>query len=317
MPHHTRAPHRVRDRIRLLFVNTQERALLTAIGLTSYPQWIAAATGLDPAQIITIDVADGQPLPDTIEADAVIGGGSGHSAYEKLPWITRTKEFFRAAAAAGVPELHICWSHQARAESVGGRAAIGGHGRRFGIDTVRLTPAGRRDPLFTGLPDEFDLFTSHADVVEQVPARAAEGAVVELAYSRVYRNEALAIGPTVRTIQAHPEITASIISALARSRRGALVREGWIGPDDADLDAFTATLYAREAQIVATSRRLMANWLRYHVRPGVRPDTAPTGTPSTDAGVGVAAGAGVVAGVAAGAGAGAHGGVPAAVGGVL
>ncbi|MFV2097412.1 type 1 glutamine amidotransferase [Micromonospora sp. LOL_014] len=315
MPHHARAVHRARDRIRLLFVNTQERAALTAIGLTGYPQWIAAATGLDPAQIVTVDVADGQPLPDTIEADAVIGGGSGHSAYEKLPWITRTKEFFRAAARAGVPELHICWSHQARAESVGGRAAIGGHGRRFGVDTVRLTPAGRRDPLFTGLPDEFDLFTSHVDVVEELPARAAEGAVVELAYSRVYRNEALAIGPTVRTIQAHPEITASIISALARSRRGALVREGWIGPDDADLEAFTATLYAREAQIVATSRRLMANWLRYHVHPGIRHDTAPTGTPSTGAGVGVAAGAGVVAG--AGAGVGAHGGVPAAVGGVL
>lgn len=280
-----RTSHRLRDRIRLLFVNTQERALLTALGLTSYPQWIAEATGLDPTQIVTVDVADGQPLPDTIEADAVIGGGSGHSAYEHLPWITRTKEFFRAAAAAGVPELHICWSHQARAESIGGRAAIGGHGRRFGVDTVRLTPAGRLDPLFTGLPDEFDLFTSHVDVVDQLPARATEGAVVELAYSRVYRNEALAIGPTVRTIQAHPEITATIVAALARSRRGALVREGWIGPDDADLDAFTATLYAREAQIVATSRRLLANWLRYHVRPGQPRLTPVAGVPATVGGV--------------------------------
>lgn len=280
-----RTSHRLRDRIRLLFVNTQERALLTALGLTSYPQWIAEATGLDPTQIVTVDVADGQPLPDTIEADAVIGGGSGHSAYEHLPWITRTKEFFRAAAAAGVPELHICWSHQARAESIGGRAAIGGHGRRFGVDTVRLTPAGRLDPLFTGLPDEFDLFTSHVDVVDQLPARATEGAVVELAYSRVYRNEALAIGPTVRTIQAHPEITATIVAALARSRRAALVREGWIGPDDADLDAFTATLYAREAQIVATSRRLLANWLRYHVRPGQPRLTPVAGVPATVGGV--------------------------------
>lgn len=280
-----RTSHRLRDRIRLLFVNTQERALLTALGLTSYPQWIAEATGLDPTQIVTVDVADGQPLPDTIEADAVIGGGSGHSAYEHLPWITRTKEFFRAAAAAGVPELHICWSHQARAESIGGRAAIGGHGRRFGVDTVRLTPAGRLDPLFTGLPDEFDLFTSHVDVVDQLPARATEGAVVELAYSRVYRNEALAIGPTVRTIQAHPEVTATIVAALARSRRAALVREGWIGPDDADLDAFTATLYAREAQIVATSRRLLANWLRYHVRPGQPRLTPVAGVPATVGGV--------------------------------
>lgn len=270
-----RTSYRLRDRLRLLFINTQERALLTALGLPDYAQWIAEATGLDADQIVTVDVADGQSLPDTIDADAIIGGGSGHSAYETLPWIARTKEFYRAAARAGVPELHICWSHQARAESVGGRSATGGRGRRFGVDTVRLTPAGRLDPLFTGLPDEFDLFTSHVDVVDQLPAHTTEGAaVVELAYSQVYRNEALAIGPTVRTIQAHPEITATIIGALARSRRGALVREGWIGPDDADLDGFIADLYAREAQIVATSRRLLSNWLRHYVHPGQRRLTA-------------------------------------------
>lgn len=276
-----RTPRRIRQRVRLLFVNTQERAALTALGLTSYTQWIAEAAGLDADQIVTVDVADGQPLPDTIDADAIIGGGSGHSAYETLPWIARTKEFYRAAARAGVPELHICWSHQARAESIGGRAAIGGNGRRFGVDTVRLTPAGRLDPLFTGLPDEFDLFTSHVDVVDHLPARTAEGsAVVELAYSRVYRNEALAIGPTVRTIQAHPEITATIVAALARGRRGALVREGRIGPADADLDGLIADLYAREAQIVATSRRLVRNWLRHHVRPGGR-DVTPAESTAT------------------------------------
>ncbi|MFV2019629.1 type 1 glutamine amidotransferase [Micromonospora sp. LOL_023] len=281
MPHHVRTPRRIRQRVRLLFVNTQERAALTALGLTSYTQWIAEATGLDTDQIVTVDVADGQPLPGTIDADAIIGGGSGHSAYESLPWIARVKEFYRAAARAGVPELHICWSHQARAESVGGRAAIGGHGRRFGVDTVRLTPAGRLDPIFAGLPDEFDLFTSHVDVVDQLPAQSAEGgAVVELAYSRVYRNEALAIGPTVRTIQAHPEITATIVAALARSRRGALVREGRIGPADADLDGLIADLYAREAQIVATSRRLVRNWLRHHVRPGGR-DVTPAESTAT------------------------------------
>ncbi|MFY1635081.1 type 1 glutamine amidotransferase [Solwaraspora sp. WMMB335] len=256
---------RTRDRIRLLFVDAQEAAPLAAMRLTSYSQWIAQATGLAPEQIVTVNVADGDPLPATIDADAVIGGGSGHSSYESLPWIARTKEFFLAAARSGVPELHICWSHQARTESVGGRSALGAHGRRFGVDTVRLTAAGRRDPLFTGLPDEFDLFTSHADVVDRLPASSAEGAVTELAYSRFYRNEALAIGPTVRTVQTHPELTATITAALARNRRAALVREGQIGPDDADLDAFVAGLYAREAQVVATSRRLLANWLRYYV----------------------------------------------------
>lgn len=305
-----RTPRRIRQRVRLLFVNTQERAALTALGMTPYTQWIAEATGLDADQIVTVDVADGQPLPGTIDADAIIGGGSGHSAYETLPWIARVKEFYRAAARAGIPELHICWSHQARAESIGGRTAIGGHGRRFGVDTVRLTPAGRLDPLFAGLPDEFDLFTSHVDVVDQLPAQSVEGQVVELAYSRVYRNEALAIGPTVRTIQAHPEITATIVAALAHSRRGALVREGRIGPADADLDGLIADLYAREAQIVATSRRLVRNWLRHHVRPGRR-DVTPAESTATRA----AAGAGLPAAIGADLPAAVGAGLSAAVGG--
>lgn len=268
----------VRNRTRLLFVNAQENEPLARLGLPSYRQWIADATGLTPDQISMINVAEGEPLPATIEADGLIGGGSGHSSYERLPWIDRTKEFFRAAQRAGVPELHICWSHQAKAESVGGRSRAGTAGRRFGVETVRLTPAGRLDPLFAGVPDEFEIFTSHVDVVDGFSASPGTGAIVELAYSPVYRNEALAIGPTCRTIQAHPELTARIVTALAHGRRDALVREGLLGPTDADLDEYLADLSRRDRRIQATGRQIIDNWLRHYVHPEVR--AAPDGTTS-------------------------------------
>ncbi|GAA3451845.1 hypothetical protein GCM10018962_36780 [Dactylosporangium matsuzakiense] len=265
-----RRPLHVRQRCRLLFLNMQEQGPLREMGLTPYRDWIAEVTRLDPDQIHCINVADGEALPDTIEAHGVIGSGSGHSSYEELPWIRRTKEFLAAVQRRGVPELHICWSHQAKAEVVGAISKVGHQGRRFGIDRLKLTPAGRQDPLFRGLPDEFDTFTSHVDVVYDVPAVSEFGPVTELAHG-AYRNEALAIGATARTLQFHPEMTSGVVAALAKVRRKQLIAEGQLGPSDADYAAFLESLDWADAGIRARMRTLLDNWLRYYVGPALSP----------------------------------------------
>ncbi|WP_158566895.1 type 1 glutamine amidotransferase [Actinomadura craniellae] len=265
--HRRAALHSVRERVRILFVNTQEVAPIAGLGLAPYRQWIAEVTGTPADRVEVVNVADGDPLPATVEAHGVIGGGSGHSAFEDLPWIGRTKDFFRAVQRAGVPELHICWSHQAKAEAHGGRAAPGEAGRRFGIERLRLTAAGRHDPLFRDLPDEFEVFTSHVDVVTALPR---DPAPVELARSDTYPYEALAYGPTARTIQAHPELTSPITAALADSRRDRLVREGLVGPADADYAEFLDELHRQDKQIRETGRQLFDNWLLHFVGPRFR-----------------------------------------------
>ncbi|MEV6926369.1 type 1 glutamine amidotransferase [Dactylosporangium sp. NPDC051485] len=262
-----RRPLHVRQRCRLLFLNMQERDPIRDIGLTPYRDWIAEVTRLAPEQIHVVNVADGEPLPDTIDAHAIIGGGSGHSSYEELPWIRRVKQYLTEAQRRGVPELHICWSHQAKAETVGAVCKVGHHGRRFGIERLTLTPAGRRDPLFHGLPDSFEVFTSHVDAVYDPPAACEFGPVTELARGEVYRNEALAIGPTARTLQVHPELTAGITAALARVRRPQLVAEGRLGPSEVDYAAFLESLDWADREIRARMRTLLDNWLRYYVAP--------------------------------------------------
>ncbi|MER7004303.1 hypothetical protein ABT297_14835 [Dactylosporangium sp. NPDC000555] len=264
-------PLHVRQRCRILFLNTQEQGPLREMGLTSYRDWIAEVTRLHPDQIHAVNVADGEPLPDTIEAHGIIGGGSGHSSYEELPWVRRVKQFLTEAQRRGVPELHICWSHQAKAETVGAVCKVGHRGRRFGIERLTLTPAGRRDPLFHGLPDAFDVFTSHVDAVYDPPAVSPFGPVTELAHGEVYRNESLAIGATARTLQVHPELTAGIAAALARVRRPQLVAEGQLGPSEADYAAFLETLDWADREIRARMRTLLDNWLRYYVAPGMSP----------------------------------------------
>lgn len=258
----------IRQRCRLLFLNMQEQEPLRRMGLSPYRDWIAEVTRLHPDQIQLVNVADGEALPATVEAHAIIGGGSGHSSYEELPWIRRVKQYLAQAQRDGVPELHICWSHQAKAETAGAVSKVGHLGRRFGIERLTLTPAGRRDPLFRDLPDSFDVFTSHVDAVYDLPAASPLGPVTELAYGAVYRNEALAIG-TARTLQVHPEMTARIAAALARARRPQLIAEGHLGPADADYAAFLATLQRADDAIRARMRILLGNWLRYYVAPAM------------------------------------------------
>jgi GMP synthase (glutamine-hydrolysing) len=267
----SRRPLHVRQRCRLLFLNMQEQDPLRQMELTPYRDWIAEVTRLDPAQIHCVNVADGEALPDTIEAHGIIGGGSGHSSYEELPWIRRVKEFLAAAQRQGVPELHVCWSHQAKAEIVGAVSKTGHLGRRFGIERLTLTPAGRNDPLFRGLPDEFDTFTSHVDAVYDVPSASEFGPVTELAYGGAYRNESLAIGATARTLQIHPEMTSGIAAALAKVRRKQLIAEGQLGPSEADYAAFLESLDWADRDIRARMRTLLDNWLRYYVGPSMSP----------------------------------------------
>ncbi|WP_432839108.1 type 1 glutamine amidotransferase [Dactylosporangium sp. CA-092794] len=268
-----RQPH-VRQRCRVLFLNMQECRPLADLGLPSYRDWIAEVTRLGPDQIHMVNVADGDPLPDTIEAHGIIGGGSMHSSYEELPWIRAVKRFLTEAQRRGVPELHICWSHQAKAETAGAVCKVAHHGRRFGIERLTLTPAGRRDPLFHGLPDAFDVFTSHVDAVYDVPRTSPLGPVTELAHGAVYRNESLSIGATARTLQVHPELTAGITAGLARARRPQLIAEGHLGPSDADYAAFLASLDRADQQIRARMRTLLDNWLRYYVAPAMSPPVA-------------------------------------------
>jgi GMP synthase (glutamine-hydrolysing) len=254
----------VRPRISVLFLNVQERRFVSDLGLPPYREWIAAVMRVPSSDVTVINVADGEPLPDTIEASAVIGGGSVHSAYEDLPWIRQAKQFFLQTQRQGIPQLHICWSHQAMAEAAGGTVTPGHDGRRFGVERLHLTGRGRADPLFRGLPDSFEIFTSHMDTIRDVPVTDQLGQpITELAYSDGYRFEALRYGQTCWTIQAHPELTSDIVAAYGAYRRANLIEEGFIGPDNEDFEEFLLNVKLRNDEIIHNSQRLLANWSQF------------------------------------------------------
>jgi GMP synthase (glutamine-hydrolysing) len=115
-----------------------------------------------------------------------------------------------------------------------GIGALGRHlgavvGRRFaepvGAVEIRLTPAGRRDPLFGELPAAFQAFTGHKEAVSSLSAPA-----VLLASSASCPVQAFRVGGNVYATQFHPELNVAGLSTRTEVYKHA----GYFEPDEAD-----------------------------------------------------------------------------------
>jgi GMP synthase (glutamine-hydrolysing) len=67
--------------------------------------------------------------------------------------------------------------------------------------TIKLTPAGRDDPLFADLPDVFDAYGGHKEAASSLPSH-----VVHLAFSADCPVQAFRVGNNVYATQFHPEL---------------------------------------------------------------------------------------------------------------
>ena len=126
--------------------------------------------------------------------------------------------------AADFPFLGACY----------GVGALGRHqgaslGREYSepVGTVRvtLTEAGRRDPLLTGLPAEFDAFTGHKEAVSELPGHA-----ILLASSAACPVQLFRVGGNVYATQFHPELDEIGVDTRVEAYKHA----GYFHPSEAD-----------------------------------------------------------------------------------
>jgi GMP synthase (glutamine-hydrolysing) len=94
-----------------------------------------------------------------------------------------------------------------------------------GAMTVTLTEQGRRDPLFTDLPDVFDAYGGHKEGASALPAD-----LVCLAYSADCPVQAFRVGDNVYATQFHPELDADGIC----TRIDVYKDYGYFAPETAD-----------------------------------------------------------------------------------
>jgi GMP synthase (glutamine-hydrolysing) len=174
------------------------------------------------ADLVEIDATAGaSAFPDDLDVDGVVVTGSRSSVYDDAPWIDATREWVGAAIDDGVPCLGICWGHQLLASIRGGDVADMGE-YEIGYRTVERTPAGGDDPaddgvddqlldhvddqlpdgvddpLLDGVDDAFTVFTTHSDVVTDLPPGAVELARNEYG-THAFRDD------HVFGVQFHPE----------------------------------------------------------------------------------------------------------------
>jgi GMP synthase (glutamine-hydrolysing) len=211
-----------------------------------FPVWFARR--LAPLAELTV-ARPWVGLPSPARFHGVTVTGSPHSVCRPPRWLDPLADWLLDAARR-VPVLGVCFGHQVLGRALGGRVERNPRGREVGTVQVRLTAAGRADPLFAGCPDSLSVQQTHEDHVPELPP----GAVL-LAGNDATPVQAFAWGDRIRCVQFHPEMDAEDSRLLAEARRPALDR-GIPGGCDAVLGSIRET---------PAAARILRAWAERHV----------------------------------------------------
>jgi GMP synthase-like glutamine amidotransferase len=159
-------------------------------------------------QLVRIGEGGGHDAPP--EYDLIVSLGSERSALDDhVPWVGRELELLRAAVAADVPVLGICFGGQLLAR------ALGGEVRRAPLPEIGWLPIHSDSP---GLISAGPWLQWHFDIFSRPPG------AVQLAHSRV-GPQAFTYGRSLG-VQFHPEIDVEIVSTWASGSRAELDQHG-------------------------------------------------------------------------------------------
>ncbi|HEX6015937.1 MAG TPA: type 1 glutamine amidotransferase, partial [Geminicoccaceae bacterium] len=156
----------------------------------------------------TVELDESQLIPPLEGYDVlwVMGGPMDVWDVDEHPWPVPEKAAIRYwVRELRRPFLGVCLGHQLLADALGGTCGPQ-RPAEIGILDVELTPAGRDDPLFAGLPATQPYLQWHSVRVAQPP----EGAAV-LARSALCGCQALRVGRHAYGIQYHVELEAETI----------------------------------------------------------------------------------------------------------
>jgi len=195
MPSLTRTP-----RLLLLQIRTNE------VSLWQEREWFAQRCAVPPERLASINLVEHPAIrwEDVQEFDAVFVGGAGaHTAFEDHPFTDRLQEVVQRLIEEDRPFFGSCWGHQFLARVLGGSVVTDPSAEEVGTFDIELTPEGRNDPLFSGLPPVFPAQLGHHDRIGHLPPD-----LVELARSDRCPYQAVRIpGKPVYGTQFHPEMT--------------------------------------------------------------------------------------------------------------
>lgn len=97
--------------------------------------------------------------------DLLIVMGGPMSVNDSEKWITEETAFITSALLAGMPMIGVCLGSQFMAKALGAVTRPGKE-LEIGMTPVRLTDAGKQDPVFGAGPESFGVFEWHGEVFD-------------------------------------------------------------------------------------------------------------------------------------------------------
>lgn len=154
----------------------------------------------------------GQPLPGSVDADALVVFGGEQSARDdhSHPYLPDLARLMADYTAMDRPVLGICLGSQLLARAFGAENHLG-TAPEFGWVDVTLTEAGRADPVLSQVPETFPIFQWHSDTFT-LPDTA-----VHLAHSPTAPHQAFRIGRATYGTQFHFEASRSVVQDWTRT----------------------------------------------------------------------------------------------------
>ncbi|MBW3623382.1 MAG: glutamine amidotransferase [Armatimonadetes bacterium] len=184
------------------------------------------------------------PEPADYAALVVLGGPMSVNDTQRYNWLKDEIRLLRRCMDEHLPLLGIGLGAQLLAAACGAKVLPGGQ-KEIGWGEVKLLPAGRNEPLFTGLPNRLPVFHWHGDTFDLPPDSRL------LASSALYPHQAFRVGDRWYGLQFHLELTEGMPQAWAKEHAAELERTGGptVGGDLADSDVRVARLRPHAEQV--------------------------------------------------------------------
>ncbi|MEM7482165.1 MAG: type 1 glutamine amidotransferase [Acidobacteriota bacterium] len=150
----------------------------------------AEFSGLPLDRVATHDLLEGPPAWETVRRhDAVLIGGSGEYYVSKghLPQQEKLFELLRRVVDSGHPTFASCFGFQCMVEALGGTIVFDPPTLEVGTKGIRLTAAGKDDPLFGTLPERFSAQLGRKDRATALPPQYENLAESDLCPFQAFR----------------------------------------------------------------------------------------------------------------------------------
>jgi GMP synthase (glutamine-hydrolysing) len=191
-----------------------------AARLGNYVDWFANAMPGSEWDVVSAFDAPWR-APNLGNYAGVLVSGSPSSVTQPVQWMHDVCDLVREADRRGKPVLGVCFGHQLIGHAYGARVVKNPRGWELGTTRVHITPDGRRDLLFKGLPEALDVNMTHEDAIDET---TLGNQLAVLAHNDQTPVQAVAAGDHVRGVQFHPEVRA-LVSREYCLRRAPMVGE--------------------------------------------------------------------------------------------